>query len=165
MPVTHAKVSAKADGADATVVRPSDWNAGHVIDPWTDFTPTWISDGTQPSLGNGTLVGRYRQIDSKLYLIRIEFSRGSTSTNGTGAYGFSGLPFTAAGVVAQVASCFLLDAGTRNFVATAYMSQGLTFINQILVADSSGAGNWTDSNPMVLATGDQCLIQGFFEAT
>lgn len=30
--VTHAKVSAKADGGDATLVRPSDWNADHVIE-------------------------------------------------------------------------------------------------------------------------------------
>jgi hypothetical protein len=27
----HAFVSGKADGGDATLVRPSDWNAGHVI--------------------------------------------------------------------------------------------------------------------------------------
>jgi hypothetical protein len=30
MTITHSKVSAKADGADTTLVRPSDWNAAHV---------------------------------------------------------------------------------------------------------------------------------------
>ena len=30
MPVEHAFVSAKSDGGDATLVRPSDWNADHV---------------------------------------------------------------------------------------------------------------------------------------
>jgi hypothetical protein len=30
MPITHAKVSAKSDGGDATLVRPSDWNDDHV---------------------------------------------------------------------------------------------------------------------------------------
>ena len=30
--VTHPFVSAKADGGDATLVRPSNWNAGHTID-------------------------------------------------------------------------------------------------------------------------------------
>ena len=30
MPPKHAFTSAKADGADATLVRPSDWNALHV---------------------------------------------------------------------------------------------------------------------------------------
>lgn len=29
MPVTHPFVSGKTDGADATLVRPSDWNATH----------------------------------------------------------------------------------------------------------------------------------------
>ena len=28
--ITHAKVSAKSDGGDATQVRPGDWNADHV---------------------------------------------------------------------------------------------------------------------------------------
>lgn len=30
MPITHSKVSAKSDGADTGLVRPSDWNAEHV---------------------------------------------------------------------------------------------------------------------------------------
>ncbi len=30
MQIKHAKVSLKPDGADTTVVRPSDWNAYHV---------------------------------------------------------------------------------------------------------------------------------------
>lgn len=31
MAVTHPFVSAKADDADATLVRPSDWNAAHAV--------------------------------------------------------------------------------------------------------------------------------------
>lgn len=31
MPITHPFVSPKADGADATLVRPSNWNAQHTI--------------------------------------------------------------------------------------------------------------------------------------
>ena len=31
MPITHAFTSPKVDGADATLVRPSNWNAGHVV--------------------------------------------------------------------------------------------------------------------------------------
>jgi hypothetical protein len=32
MGITHAKVSAKSDGGDSSLVRPSDWNAPHVVD-------------------------------------------------------------------------------------------------------------------------------------
>lgn len=31
MTITHSKVSAKTDGADSSLVQPSDWNAGHTI--------------------------------------------------------------------------------------------------------------------------------------
>jgi hypothetical protein len=40
MSTTHAKVSAKADGADATLVLPSDWNADHVGITDTQSQPT-----------------------------------------------------------------------------------------------------------------------------
>jgi len=33
MPITHAFASAKADGADAALVQPGDWNAVHLVDP------------------------------------------------------------------------------------------------------------------------------------
>jgi len=35
MSITHTFVNGKADGADATIVRPSDWNANHTITPDT----------------------------------------------------------------------------------------------------------------------------------
>lgn len=31
MAITHAKVSSKNEGSDASLVQPSDWNAGHAI--------------------------------------------------------------------------------------------------------------------------------------
>lgn len=37
MPIKHAKTSAKADGPDATLVQPSDWNAEHVVDQYLDL--------------------------------------------------------------------------------------------------------------------------------
>lgn len=35
--IKHAFTSAKTDGADATLVRPSNWNAEHVVDQYVDF--------------------------------------------------------------------------------------------------------------------------------
>lgn len=37
MPIKHSKVSGKADGGDATLVLPSDWNADHAINTHLDF--------------------------------------------------------------------------------------------------------------------------------
>jgi len=55
MDITHAKVSAKSDGGDSSLVLPSDWNAAHVI---TGLSPAfigarakWVS-GAMPSTGS-----------------------------------------------------------------------------------------------------------------
>lgn len=54
MAVKHAKVSAVADGADPALVRPSDWNANHVIDSGT-ITKAMMADiGTDRLLGRDT---------------------------------------------------------------------------------------------------------------
>ena len=48
MSIKHAFKSAKADGADATLVRPSNWNAEHVTDlskiTWKDVSANALSD-------------------------------------------------------------------------------------------------------------------------
>lgn len=51
MAVTHSFVSAKSDGGDATVVRPSDWNADHVVE--ITKTITAIIDGGGSAITTG----------------------------------------------------------------------------------------------------------------
>lgn len=54
MAVTHAFVSGKADGGDATLVRPSNWNAAHTIDNDT-ITNAMLANMAANSLkGNNT---------------------------------------------------------------------------------------------------------------
>jgi hypothetical protein len=50
MGILHSKVSTKADGADASLVRASDWNASHVSPPFMYplFAGAWI--GTPPAV-------------------------------------------------------------------------------------------------------------------
>lgn len=46
MALKHAKTSAKSDGADATLVQPSDWNAGHTLDTGAGTTDGDLSYST-----------------------------------------------------------------------------------------------------------------------
>lgn len=46
MAVTHAKVSAKADGGDATLVLPSDWNASHTAPELTATAEVTVAGAT-----------------------------------------------------------------------------------------------------------------------
>jgi len=55
MPIKHAFTSGKADGGDATLVQPSNWNADHTIDTHLDLpaiaTPATPSSGTMRMWG------------------------------------------------------------------------------------------------------------------
>lgn len=61
---------------------------------WQTFTPAWTAATTNPTLGNGTLVGRYMRIGRTVH-VSITLTAGSTTNVGSGTYLFS-LPFTAA---------------------------------------------------------------------
>jgi hypothetical protein len=60
---------------------------------WTAYNPTWTSDSGTPSINNGSLVGRYKQI-GKTVFFNLKLTYGSTTTGGAGAWMF-GLPVTA----------------------------------------------------------------------
>lgn len=62
---------------------------------WTSYTPTWtVLSGTDPSIGNGTLTGRFKQRVDKSVTGTITLSAGTTTTLGSGTYLFS-LPVAA----------------------------------------------------------------------
>jgi hypothetical protein len=66
---------------------------GVPVTNWVSYLPTWGSTGTQPTLGNGTIAGRWK-LTGDSQEIHYELNVGSTSTAGTGGYTFS-LPHTA----------------------------------------------------------------------
>lgn len=80
-----------------------------MLDTWTSYTPTWTAATTNPSLGNGTIVGRYIKIGRTCTAV-IKLTMGSTTTYGSGLYRF-GIPFTSA-------SASIDYLGTARLVAT-----------------------------------------------
>ncbi|MFF3300975.1 hypothetical protein [Streptomyces sp. NPDC002908] len=99
-----------------------------MFDAWSTYTPTWTSSGTNPSLGNGTLTGRYIKI-GRTCTASILLTTGSTTTYGTGTYLFS-LPFTAA---AAVVSC----------LGPARLSGTDTWLGHMLLGSGSSSANIT----------------------
>jgi len=81
-------------GADSTVTGPTGPTgpAGSFsIVPWTTYTPLWTSSGTQPTLGNGSLTGRYVSIGATV-IGEIRLVAGVTGfSRGSGTY-FLSLP-------------------------------------------------------------------------
>lgn len=55
---------------------------------WTTYTPTWTAATTNPTIGNGTLTGRYVVI-GKVCHAMVYVLAGTTTNAGSGAYSFT----------------------------------------------------------------------------
>lgn len=130
---------------------------------WTDYgTPStiWTSTGTQPSIGDGLIVARYRLIDSRTCAFRIKVNPGSTTTFGTGTYRFL-LPFTVADEQVGVALFRDNSAALQYGGFSAWLQSGTT----ILTVSNSAAANWSPTVPATWASADRAEISGVYEIT
>ena len=119
---------------------------------WTSYTPTWSSSGTAPSLGNGTLSGKYLRV-GKNVIVQMFFQIGSTSTMGTGQWQFS-LPFNS----------YQLNGSTSGFPLSGYLEDAGVLAYQGVAARKTGANsfaimtsvsaNVTPTTPFTWATSD-----------
>lgn len=123
---------------------------------WQSFTPQWKSTGTQPTIGNGSILGRYTLI-GKTCIFHIDLSIGSTSTVGSGTYlltiplsagGGMNFAFNTWGLLAQ--SAFYSNFGAQIYSATEFY---LTV----------GGSAWSPTNPTTLTASDHMHITGTYE--
>lgn len=115
------------------------------------YTPTWTGSGGNPSLGNGTLTGRYARAGN-VVTVTINLVMGGTTTFGSGVWSF-GLPFAANAQWAGDA--WMRDVGTSFFTGLflvgAGSSSGSIYFN-------NSANNAGPSQPFVWASGDELTI-------
>ncbi|MDX1409431.1 MAG: hypothetical protein R3330_14890, partial [Saprospiraceae bacterium] len=171
-----------ADAIDVIRITPingSNWVAGSYVriygepsgasqvEDWTAFTPDLQSTGTNPTVGNGTLTGKYRRIGTAVE-VWIEFAFGTTSTAGTGDWYFDGasLPYPNSGD-AHYGSMYSVDSGSYYFSGQAVMSGGSGDIygmgpDETGVPHRVGATQpWVSGAP---ANGDHFGVQITYEA-
>ena len=123
---------------------------------WTAFTPSWGAVNSAPSVGNGSLVGRYRRLGPKTIMLRVFLTFGSTTSGGLGGWSFALPPgITAHAQGEQILPVKGYLAGlAANFPGVAYVSPSGTaitpmlpvgtsdsYMNQVRNADASGAVN------------------------
>ena len=172
--VTHPFVSAIADGADATVVRPSNWNATHSLSGTVDVanggtnissyaigdilyasTTGILSKLADVATGNALISGGVGVAPSygKIALTTHISGTLPVANGGTGlTTGTSGgvLAFTAAGTIASSAALTqygVVYGGGAGVVPSA-TANGTT--GQVLTATTSGAPSW--ANPATSGT-------------
>jgi hypothetical protein len=120
------------------------------------YVPVWASDGTPPVLGNGVIVGKFWQA-GHLVWVQIALSMGSTTTFGTGRYGFT-LPVAAPTDVDQPIAGSVLD----NSAGGSYSITGRVNGTSIGRSSTPSGTNLGASSPMVFAVSDQINYAGLY---
>lgn len=154
------KAEACTFGAGITETSTSRFNS--YSDQVKTFSPTWSqSTGPQPSIGNGSLTGKYTR---QGYLVKFEMSLtvGSTTTfgNSASAWSFS-LPVSGTQNSPQdfiAGQCFDVSA-TTDFIVNGQIGSGLN----TLALSRNGSGV-RDSFPIAWATGDTIKISIIYMA-
>jgi len=153
--------SDKLDGLDST-----NFVLASGLGTATAYTPIWTASTSNPTLGNGTLQGRYIQI-GKLVVVFITFIFGSTSSFGVGNHYLS-LPFEAQSSGGGMFDGFarFRDTGVANYfriagVATSLSSTKITLFTSLTGNDN----NWTPTSPFSMGVNDTLIIQLMYERT
>ncbi|WP_435107785.1 hypothetical protein [Nocardiopsis synnemataformans] len=156
----------------------ADWLAGQRITAerlragqgvWQPYTPSWTAATTNPSIGNGQIIGRWMQVGTTVdFMLRIV--AGSTTSFGNGPYDF-GLPvpprsWGAGSNLGAVGQCVIQIDNHRYGFGVLLFSTGL-----VRVADSSTSGLGNNSAQNVghdghpWGDGDLLLLSGRYEVT
>lgn len=119
---------------------------------WVSFnspTLTWTGSSTNPSLGNGSLTGRYQLLTTKMIRFQVRLVIGSTSTFGTGFWIFN-LPFNASSDAVN----FCLGVSHMDDVSAQGRPGSTRFTSATQLIMDNSAGAVTGTSPVVPATGD-----------
>ncbi|MFE9432844.1 hypothetical protein [Streptomyces sp. NPDC006640] len=134
-----------------------------VLGAWVTYTPTWTGSGSNPSLGNGTLVGKYCKLGRQV-TVHINLTPGNLTTYGSGNYNFA-LPFTAANNgCSWVLNAHLLgsDRWMGQLIISPAATTAAPFFN--LSTTNSRIDFMTPTRPETFANGSQLRITGTYES-
>jgi hypothetical protein len=159
---TPARLAVGTNGqllsADSTAATGLAWSYGGNS---TAYTPTWaVQSGTNPTIGNGILVGDYSRIGDLVYFrVRVVF--GTTTTAGSGTYTFS-LPFAMSDPENGITgNAVVLDAGVawyRGYVPNT-VEAGLN--DKCVLIGPTGL-SVQSAAPIVFGNGDNIYLWGVY---
>ncbi|GAA2327576.1 hypothetical protein [Dactylosporangium salmoneum] len=125
---------------------------------WTSYAPAWTaSSGTQPSLGNGSLTGRWRRpANADLVHVQIKLVPGSSTTFGGNIEWIFSLPIPAHANDLLMGNGFAQDTGTFYRPVTTKKATTSTFF---VVSGVGGVGLVHATAPHTWASTDELNLQ------
>lgn len=132
---------------------------------WASYTPTWASDSGTPSIGNGSITGRYKQL-GKTVFFNLNLTYGSSTTGGTGAWTF-GLPVAAHDPNYQF-PVSILNSGLAWYGAIGNGNyKGSTNNFSVIHQNDTSTTVWggvSATAPFTFGDGDTLTVSGSYEA-
>lgn len=135
-------------GPQITTVSPS-------MSIWKSYTPTWLGSTTNPSIGNGTITGQWRQVGDTMD-VTIDILAGSTTSGGSGTYSWS-IPsgFTidttkivaANQTIAGIAKWYQSSGTLNNLNIGSVQYASTTTVNVFTGSPATGPNNWGSAAP------------------
>lgn len=131
----------------------------------TAYTPTWTQSTTNPTLGNGVLLGEFRRVDKEVDFL-IQLTIGSGTILGTGTFLFA-LPATAKRISwSAFGSVLDVSASTTIGIPIAAEATSTTLVG--IRQWPAGAGGQyqvvNQTQPIAWGTGDVLTVSGRYEA-
>lgn len=128
---------------------------------WTTYTPSWTAS-TNPSLGNGTLNGRYFKL-GRLVVAEVTLFPGSTTTYGSGSWAFS-LPVTSATKsTTSLALARMFDtSASANYPGAGQIGSNDTSVR--FIAPAGNTANVSGTSPFTWAAGDELRLCMVYES-
>ena len=153
------------NGSDLLRWNGSSWDIYfRVPGAWTSYTPSWTATTTNPTVGNGTLIGRYQKI-GRTVIFHVNLICGSTTTYGSGSYNFTLPPFAVANVGASfIGTAHLL--GNDRWMGQTVLSPSATAYAPFfpLSTTNTRIGGQSPTQPETLASGAQVRMTGVYES-
>jgi hypothetical protein len=149
--VQYAYVTVQSDGTNWQVTGVS------LPGPWISFSTTWSGSLGAPAIGNGSIQSTYMRA-GKWVSFRINLTWGSTTTAGSGAYGFT-LPV--APIADQACAAVVVDSNvSTRYACTGWLTNGAGVFR---ILTGGGAAGISGTVPMTFATSDQIIVSGTYE--
>jgi hypothetical protein len=131
---------------------------------WSTYSVAWTASSSNPSIGNGTLTGRYKQI-GKTVFVYIKLIVGSSSTLGSGNWRFS-LPVNAYSSDAVILPAIFLDDGNAWYQGLAYSSYAgnVGYVTPMWDKGATGSAAVDPTTPFSWGSADIIVISGSYES-
>lgn len=133
------------------------WRIAASLGAWTSYTPALTSSGSAPSVGNGTIAGKYRYVDWKTIISEANLTVGSTTSFGTGVL-FLSTPQTAVAALTGGGTWHLVDIGVQEYCGVSKIETTTTY--RLVIA---AGGSVSGTTPFSIGTADVLRSQLVFE--